>query len=288
MTDPTFIDCQKEYLEILTLTRQFLGQECSPNELIVSQPDSYAYFKKIAQPSKKVESHVTQTPHLSTQPCPLPEKKIVPPPQTQPKASEKRDKLTESSAPPSKDKKEPENLSKSISPTKTGFQLEKLGQPTELDVKEFATHMQSNFPNYPIRSTIPRPKIESKAMNPTKSSVPPVVILSFYQDEESQAFLKNVAQAIQNKFLSATVFPALRIEQEKKWEALLQSPSLRLIIVPTYRIHELPLLQGYYNAELNRIHTTPIIPISDPMEYLKSSSLKSQLWQAITQALKPS
>jgi hypothetical protein len=306
MSNLTSSYLQKEYLEILSLTRELVSQEYLSKEIVTvtSQPEVHSYFKEfsstlkktISQPAQFIQPHYASsktqpTPQSSTPSAPIEKVVTQTPAVTPPQSLAPQSKITKRiiSNPPNpkvNDQKEVEVLSKSIPPGKTKFHLEKLGQPVELDLKEFPALMQSHFPNYPIRSTIPVPKIISKPIIQNKNSISPVVILSFYEDLESQTFLKNVAQAIQDKLLPAMVFSALRIEREKKWESLLQSTTLQLIIIPSHRIPQLPLLQNQYHLQEGRIGSVPIISIADPSEYLKSPSLKSELWQTITRAVK--
>lgn len=153
--------------------------------------------------------------------------------------------------------------------------------------QEFWKLLPSLFPDLKLCTTIPSDQHAQKLKNKWLDNhvIPPVIILSFQQNDKHLAFLKNVAKAISLHLAPARVLSADQIEKEKKWETILTSSHLKLVIASDYDIYLKPQLMHFYKEvpQQNRhfLHQTPLLLLSDLSLYLKDPQLKSLLWRAI-------
>ncbi|WP_068470215.1 hypothetical protein [Candidatus Protochlamydia phocaeensis] len=171
---------------------------------------------------------------------------------------------------------------------KRPLQLEPLSAtsfPT-LDLS-FKQTLRELFPHYPLCDNIPDDKIAKKVKNAwyQEKVIPPIIILSFNDQDKHLTFLKNVAQAISLRLAPARVLSGVQLEKEKQWETILREPHLRLVIASDYGLYLQPGLMKHYREVPKQakhfLHQTPLLLLSDLNLYLKDPQLKALLWRAI-------
>lgn len=246
-----------EYRELLSLTQIYLQRTYSLKSFRTTTPEAFARLNTFTLPQAKPSPQP-----LKVTPPPIP--KIQPSPPTEKKEAPK----IVSQPPPVK--AEPHPLS-----------LEPVSSPSKPDLSEFwKLHLQL-FPDTKLCETIPDDAVAQKIKNSWKEdlTIPSVVILSFNEKERELTFLKNVAKAITLRFMPARVISA------SKWEELLNSPQLSLVIAPDHDFYMHAELMKYYkeanNLGKHYLKNSPLLLLSDPSLYLKEPQLKSLLWRAI-------
>lgn len=153
--------------------------------------------------------------------------------------------------------------------------------------EEFWKIGKSLFPEWRLCETIPNDAIAQKNKNAwlKNQDILPVLILSFYDNEQQLTFLKNIAHAISLRLAPARVLSAPQLEKENSWTSVLNSPQLRLVIANDYGLYLQPKLMQFYRevSQQNKhfLNQTPLLLLSDLSLYLKEPQLKPLLWRAI-------
>ena len=131
---------------------------------------------------------------------------------------------------------------------KKGFTLEPLSTTSPQDLSEMWKIAQTLFSGLTLHKTPPSDEIAKKKKEKwrTNSEIPPVIILSFHDQPEQFTLLKNIAQAITLRLAPAQVLSAPQIEKDNRWENILNSPDLRLIIAGDYGLYLHPKLMKFY------------------------------------------
>lgn len=242
----------------------------------VQQPPHAIRPSSIVDSSPVIQSQGAQTelptlpPHVEAAPSPL----HTQAPQIQP--------LQASESPPIK-----------VTPSQNkegkgkGFSLEPLVVNPPQDHREWWDVSRSLFPQWKLQTFIPTDEIAQKNKNAWLKSqeITPVIILSFQDNEQQVAFLKNIAQAISLRLAPAQVISATRIEKDNGWEKLLNSPQLSLVIAGDYGLYLHPKLRQFHKEVPQQakhfLNQTPLLLLSDLNLYLKDPQLKPLLWRAI-------
>lgn len=155
------------------------------------------------------------------------------------------------------------------------------------NTEEFWKIGQTLFPDWKLCETIPSDAIAQKNKNAwlKNQDILPVLILSFNDNEQQLAFLKNIAHAISLRLAPARVLSAPKLEKENSWTTILNSPQLRLVIANDYGLYLQPALMNFYREvpQQNKhfLNQTPLLLLSDLSLYLKEPQLKPLLWRAI-------
>lgn len=304
------------YNELLSLTQIYLHREYKAKDFRLATPASRVYFqnKVVAQkpvraaqrpepprsPSLGTQNTQQSTPKQQTSsPQNLPRASFPDPnpPQTEPRIPPETPTPQPNPAPkppeqpkPNQDPQIP-NLKSQFG--KKSFTLEPLSAPAPYQMdphhKEIIT---SKFPHLQIYETIPDDTVARKLKNAWQKdqTIPPVLILTFIQDEQHLIFLKNIAKAISLCHTPARVISGLKIEAEKKWDKLVESSGVKLIISCDYGFFLQPGLKQYYREEPQQgkhfIGNISLLLLSDLNLYLEQPQLKPLLWQAICKELK--
>ncbi|MBA2368920.1 MAG: hypothetical protein H0V82_07855 [Candidatus Protochlamydia sp.] len=143
------------------------------------------------------------------------------------------------------------------------------------------------FPHFPLTESIPDDTLAKKKMFAWSKEleIPPVLLLSFSEDERQFTFLKNIARAITLHFTPARALSAKKIE----WNNLLKNSALRLIIISDHELYSQPSLMAHYQEIPQQgkhfLQKTPLLLLSDLNLYLKETQLKPLLWRAICKEL---
>lgn len=252
------------YADLVLMANQYIRNELQSKDTVTLTPKDFRFFNEY---TPKQASAPIQTQKPIPQNKPLPPPKIIAAPPKQ-----------ESGIKVSVEEPKPVDISQ---------QVDAIPAPPINDSKEFSQLLKTHFPSYSLVDKTPDDKVAKENKIPIKSSrmLPGVVILSFYDDIASQSFLKSVAEAIDKRFMPSSVFSAYRIEQENKWETLLSSAQVKLILAPLHKIKELPRLMPYLHEipgdTKYLLKEIPVIPLLDPSQYQKDTKRKSLLWESI-------
>ncbi len=292
------------YAELLSLTQLFLLREHQLNEVKTVDPQTLAFFQnknRFSSPSIHPLQQASTKPALPSQPRQMPTRPSAASPdprpietRIEPVAATKSEPMAPQPALPAPQQHSPipQPLIIQDKQTKTnrdskGMALEPLTTPTAADQREFWKLFPTLFPEVSLFETIPNDTLAQKLKNAWLDDqiIPPVVILSFYDEEKQLAFLKNLARAISLRLAPTRVLSASKLEKEKGWETLLKSPALRLVIASDYGLYLQPSLMPFYREIPQQgkhfLNQIPLLLLSDLAFYLKDPHLKSLLWRAI-------
>lgn len=297
------------YRELIGLTQIYLRRNCSSKERVSVTPALFSYFSyDLKDPVLKDRVSSLEDKEDSKAPKPFPPQPVNPQlPQNKLTMEKRAEKNTSTMIPepdcekesPSikeaikvvtqpiekKEELQPSSISPDLQKQKRAFLSLDPFSPARHDLSEFWKLHLDLFPDTSLYETIPDDAVALKIKNSWKQeqTVPPVVILSFNDKENETAFLINVAKAISLRFLTARVISASRWEKELGWEALLNSPLLKLVIAPDHDFYMDRELMKHYRSDNHGRHTlknAPLLLLSDPSLYLKEPQLKPLLWRA--------
>jgi hypothetical protein len=290
---------KERYSDLVSLTQVFIQKEYATKQTTIASPAGYAFFAN--RPKRQPMSRAATSsflkkplqasfpdPQIPT-PAPNPNEPTPPLPPITPTP----EPITPSPSPapttPSPDPQiEPiQNKAYGIS-NKKGFVLEPLNPPPayQMDI-DFKEVINKKYPGLPIYDAIPDDRVASKIKNTWQKEnvIPPVIILTFNQDEQHTLFLKNVAKAISLRLAPARVISGLKVEAEKKWDKLIESPDIQMIIACDYGFFMQPGLKKHYREDSKQgkhfLGNKPLLLLSDLNLYLQQPQLKALLWQAI-------
>lgn len=122
-----------------------------------------------------------------------------------------------------------------------------------------------------------------------KLPIPVVPILMFSESKEMQAFLQQVAKAIDNTFVSSKALSISQIEKKMKIEEFLDKNQMKLILVSRQTLHAVkPLLIRYKETGSSKncfIHDIQTIILEDISVYFSNPLEKKKLWHEICKYL---
>lgn len=296
---------KESYKELLALTQLFIQREYSSQKELLINPPTLAFFQKFQEtsfsmnPIKKERffPSTTSSPRIdefkaSTPPSPLPEPRPepTPPPPTQPEPPPQPNpepSKPNPTPPPAQPEPQPPMIHKNPK-EESLLALDPINASTiSQDFGGFWKNFPHLFPHIRLFESIPADSFAKKIKNIwlNEQTIPPILILSFHEEEKQLRFLKNIAQAITLRLAPARVFSASKWEKEKRWESLLTSPNLHLIITSDYGLYLQPGLMHYYREIPQQgkhfLLQTPLFLLSDLSLYFKEPQLKSLLWRAI-------
>lgn len=278
------------YLELLALTRQYLLQEHTPNERLYAESESYHYFRDLVvrRQGAKTTAEITppSTPVAKTSlPQPTPMSKPVH--QTPVKANI----AAPVKKPPLPLPTPPLPLSTGTEPKKPpkengAFTLEPMARAEPVDMEEIRKLVSEKLPGFVYIDQIPddtEARRLARSWEQAKQAYE-VLILSFDEPPKAQAFLNNIARALNAYGIPATVMRASKIEQDNDWKNLLGQP-LKMVMASSYGIDALPGLAKQHREEPRQakhfLGNVPLLLLSDVGFYLREPSLKASLWAAI-------
>lgn len=273
---------KEEYAELIALTQLYLLREYSLNDKQVADPQTYAFFKQIL-PKEVIPRSPVQPPIVKQAAKPtmtLPPSSPSPPPSLPP---------VEPPPEPTKPEPQPEKPIAASTNIKKSYliALEPLLNSNPLDCKEIKQIFKEQLPQHPILEEIPSDQAAKKIKQAwqIEQNIPPIIILSFNEQEKSRAFLHAMADAISRHLAPARVLSGPQIEKEKKWDVILKAKDLRLVIASDYGLYLLPELMKCYKETPKQakhyLYQTPLLLLSDLTLYLKEPQLKPLLWKAI-------
>lgn len=296
---------KKCYAELLALTQVFLLREYSPKEVKTVDPAVFGFLQRKMKTSSLNQTRSPSKPIPSILPASTVPRATTNPPSTEPRPPETPPEPIPSPKPeprppnplppptqpePSPTEPQPPIIQDKVN--KTNFHskelnLETLAVPQAREQREFWKIFPTLFPELRLCESIPSDSVAQKLKNAWLNDqvIPPVIILSFHQEEKQLNFLKNLAQAISLRLAPARVLSASKGEKENGWENILNSPHLRLVIASDYGLYMQPALMRFYREMPQQgkhfLNHIPLLLLSDLALYLKEPQLKPLLWRAI-------
>jgi len=124
-----------------------------------------------------------------------------------------------------------------------------------------------------------------------KNQASDITIFTLKEDPLTKKFLQNIAKAIDIYFFPTSLIDIGPIDKQNLWEGFLSAPQLKLIISSDYAIWEQKNLMTYFKEYPSRSQTflgkVPLLLLPDLSLYLKDPLLKSSLWKALCQKIRP-
>lgn len=277
-----------EFFSLVKLMQAHLEENSAPKEWLYVEKESYDFFKahhtkNLNKPSvkqvtlpqeKKAPLRIsTPPPKQASPPMPsLPVKPVVNKPEASPPVAEP---IMPTPAP------------KPTSSKTKKFSLQPLEKIPDSDFTGIKKTYQELFPQETLLIDAPDDSEARALVQAWKESTPaaPILILCFNESEKEKLFLKNLAKALRLTYAPAALVDAPKVEQDNGWDALLASPTLKLIITSDYPLYNLAGAMKLYREEqrqaLRFLKKTPLFLLSDISLYLKEAHLKGSLWQAL-------
>lgn len=289
-----------EYLELVSLTKQYILQEKKSTDWVESESETYQYFKKQALEKKgQVVAPVAPPAPVVAKPAPaftVPKPPVVSPPEPVQSPQQIKPIVQEVvipivSAPVVETPPAPKVEAKTVAKKGSSFELEPFGPPPVHDLGDLRKIVLEKFPQQQILDEPPS-DLAARQINGAwqkQASSIAVLILSFNEPPKQKAFLANLAKAINVTIAPAVVVNAHKFEAEKSWGDVLKSADLKLVIATDYGIYALPELMKHYRDQPREakhfLDKTPLCLLSDLSIYLKEPRLKPSLWKAILHTL---
>ncbi|MEM1282250.1 MAG: hypothetical protein AAGG81_01710 [Chlamydiota bacterium] len=292
---------QQEYRKLLSLTQSFLLTEFKSRQLLFTDPETYEYFKqyqpKAPLPKKAPPQTQQQLQQPKFQPPPQQQKKTATPPKQQPaqapsppltKQNQHAAKTTGTATAQSTTKETPPA---SIKGQHFDLKLEPITEVKEIELSSIKKDFEKQFPDKQLISQPPDDSVAKKVGQQWKQAAktPEVVILSFHEHPDRQAFLQNMKTAISQRLAPCVIYSAQTIESKNAWDKLFNMEGLRLIVTTDYGMYSMPGLMRYYRESPEKsqryLGGVPVLLLTDIALYLKQPQLKSALWQALCKML---
>lgn len=306
---------KEQYAELLTLTRQYLLQNYEAKATKATDLESFTYFKHSAKQQREQQERNPQTPPQKTAashppivakqelPTPSPalpkqqlNKETTPHPVIQPKKKEAAPLPFSNSTSFAENSKtsppEKKTVTEASENSKAFFQLAPLTPATALDLSDIRQIVTERFPSQKIIDEIPRDTAVKRKISASNASPIEMLIFAFSQDPKQQAFLSNVANAI-NLMLKVNVqlVNSIQWEQEVDWNKEFNEGALQLVIANRELIQTLPKMREHYRVEHHEsdnlsaakyyLGKTPLCIIPEIESYFKDPKLKASLWKSI-------
>jgi hypothetical protein len=274
----------QKYITLISTVRNYISQEYSKGSWIPSDSQTYAYFaqqasKKISSPKKApIPTPPVKRPTISTPkshtPSPLQTNSAPPVISSQPTISKPPESQIKETVKPSQNHK--------------SFVQETLIMAPETDFSHLRTWISNQFSSIKLSNDIPDDSKAKAIAQKWRAPGAEVFILSFNDLPRENAFLQNLATAIEKTGATTKVISAVKYEQEKRWHKCFKTDDLRFIITNHYSLHTLPELMKYYREDHTgkqmlgkaELHLLPDLSL-----YMQQPSLKAALWKALQQQL---
>lgn len=250
------------FQELVALTKRHLVEEYAPNAHLLTDRETYNYFRSLATPPPPVETKVVVQPKAYKPPEPAkkaaipsaPEPKIEQTVQPQPKTPPKIEAAASL-----------ENDTHDFSAVRAAL-------------KEAASHLK-------IVEMVPDDSIAKRIAASWKETLPEVLIIQEDINDEQQSLLQKICDAIQTLGYSAKV-----LASDIPWESLLTCPHLKLILITQQMLQKYPAIQQKYRYDQSRkrhyLDGILLCPLPSIDKLQQDPESKAQLWQAIRQLLK--
>lgn len=286
---------QERYSELLAQMKLYLTQEYGLTARIFSEPESYTYFKTYAlaqqkaknKPLEKVQTVVADKPApvKAATSCDTPNVDTIKPASVKAAASHRI---------PNEDPDKPAPVKAAATPATPIFTLENPSPVQLVDYADLRKILVEKLPHIPLLDHVPDDMEARNLANlwAQKRKSPQILLLSFDKTAKHQAFLDNIAKALEVHGFTAHVTNAMKLEYNNEWEEVLKSKELKLVVASSSGFYNLPCLQNFYREGTKQGHyylgDSLLLLLSDISFYLKEPGLKSSLWRAVKELIKTS
>jgi glucan-binding YG repeat protein len=274
------ISSREQYAELLALTKRYLLQEWMPGDKILSEAETYSYFKAYALQNQKKGAVKTVPDQRGGLDKSSPIKAVTSHRTPNEERSHRTPNVASSHRTPNEEKSTPkvESVTATETVTVTG------SSPNFTELRKI---IQEKLPHIHLLDQLPDDS-EAKALanNWTKEKqAAQIIILSFDEPAKHQLFLENIAKALKLFGFHAVVANAMKME----WQKMLQSNALKLIVAGSSGFHNLAELQKHHREDARQgrhyLGDRPLLLLSDIGFYLKEPTLKPSLWKALKELL---
>ena len=242
---------KEDYKELISLTKQYLAQEFQNQDLIVSELETYNYFKEYAIRNKSQPKKIDLKPE-EIKPIPKPLVHSVVIPLKQIILTEQKSEIIET--PIIKTIAPAEIKSEAISETpkdepekKRQFELEPIKAITPSDLSDIKQTVAGLFPNQIILDYIPQDAAQ-------------IIIISDHPEKQVQTFLNNFSKAID------LMLAPSKIISLNKFQATAHFPELKMVIQTT-------------DNKITEQDGVSYLKVLDLPKFFKEPSLKAELWK---------
>lgn len=142
-------------------------------------------------------------------------------------------------------------------------------------------------PNLPLFREPPSDKEAKRIAEHWKANqeAAPICILSYQETAEHRTFLKAICLALDVYFAPTKFIDATLLEKEKQWEAFLDHPELKRIVVCDFSLWQLHELMRFYKEvpqkNVRTLKEKQVFLLPDLTLYLKDPELKRSLWKTL-------
>lgn len=293
------ISARDQYLDLLILTKQYLLQEHSLTDRLISDPETYTHFRSYAEQKQEIKTSSTTSSQAAVTPQP-PLSHCIPKQITTATVKAPIPEAKTAPEPPSiqKNRVQASGNKIEVQPSKSSGVNEngpfKLEPPTELQPANFTDIrkiIQEKFPHVRLLDQVPDDMEAQKLAKiwRLEKKIPQVILLSFDEVPKHLSFLTHIAKALEAHGVSAEVKNAIKLEQEAQWEKLLTSDKLKLVVSSSSGFYHLAGLQKHYKEGTKQgrhyLGDRLLLLLSDISFYFKEPALKSSLWKALKEFL---
>lgn len=285
----------EKYAELIALSKLYILQEFSPKDWKNSESEAFQFFKEYAQQNRPQPS---PTPVIATSPISnIPQGQstrmpITPsaPPQIVKQASAPNPPIQKEKPKAKEIKQELAGTDNTKSNVERTFELQPLPSAEVHDLNDIKQILRERFPSHLILEQIPDDEEAKKISKHWMQAEQPVkvIVLTGEMIAANDIVLSNMTNAIHAQLVPATILPAATLSDEKKCEALINSP-LQLIIVSTSVLQSLPHLKKHFREEAEQkkqfLGKIPLCLIAETSELTKNPKLKVALWSYLKQIL---
>lgn len=249
-------------VELASLTQLYLFQEFKVSDWIFSEPESYAFFKRMASVQKK------QLPSKA----PPPSEKII---------------VQETAPAPLKDPP-PQKMEAAIKELpERSIRLEPMEGARLVDFSDLKAIIGERYPGLKIMEDIPD---DAKAKQKPKVQNLQVAVIYLSCQPLHQAFLANLTQAIDICLAPATLVNAAKVENEQGWISFLNASTLKIILFAQQDLVQLPDLAKNYTQgnqpNWGYLGKIPCFHLRDIALILKEPVQKQLVWSLLEKFFK--
>ncbi len=147
------------------------------------------------------------------------------------------------------------------------------------------------LPNLFLHTKVPDDRMAKRMANEwkDKTALPEVPLFVTRELTPHRAFLKGLAHAIDRQFGPSRAMEISKYEAENRWESVLSSETVRLIIIPDIILWKMPNLLAHYKEcpgePMRRLGNVKTLLLPDLSLYQKDPKLKRGLWNMIRNEL---
>lgn len=290
---------QEHYTELLKLSRMYLLQEYALNDRLLADKETYNYFCDFARknPTNVVQSKKIQPsiPAASIPKSSLPE--TVVPAKAKLNSSNPLTAQSLTKAEPAPNRvpvvvneepiliKEPKEKAGSI------FVPELPPSAEAVDLSEIRKILTQKHPSIHFLDAIPSDsEAKKKAKLWEQEQLSQIIILMFNEGLKHKHFLENLCMAVEVYGWNIKIVNGEDVEKNKKWETVLNSKKLKLVLATNKDIERFVNLKKLYREPIESgkpctLAGTPVLLIAEPAAYVSEPQLKPMLWKDLKELL---